>query len=673
MSIIFASMMLLFISSAYAILMKRKLAETYFLAVVTVIFVIYGFGLMNRQGSLLYGIYVLGVLTILSIGYLVFALVKKRDIVAGAEILQGTSLFVIFMLFSLFMNYGRRIIHEDEFSHWGTIVKHFYYQDALGSVTHPNYILMAPNYSPGSGLFQYFFTRFSNHFVESNAYIAMNVMYFSMIMPFVKNIFSKEKWLGQLLVLLAFFLLPLVFPYDFYTSLLVSIMSGLLFGISLLYYFMFKYEKSLYGVLLVAASTFLLTSIVNIGILFSLGVFTIIIADILFWRREELKGNIERRATICGKIRYIGLLFLPLMFTLFAELSWSNLLVRGEVPLNIIMPTFLDAFHLFTGQGFAPHQSEARTNFVVAIFTRQVPELNISVFTFNVIFLLILLILLSFYRNQENKYLRYRFIMSGLFLSFGFFVYQFVFAVLYVYAFCPFEGPRLASFERYMASYMLGMLLFLLLIVLHIPSLMGENCIKRLKEIKASDRFVTFYDLQVISKGIIFVLVCVCSFGLLFGITAEGMERVFLDRVAEEFRFRPRATAVVAEKWMDYFIESPPYFIFQGNRGDGLWRMRYELMPHATIANPRWGWTHTISTEPMFEPEDIWTLIVTPEEWEEYVLESGYETVFVFRSDEVLRTDFGHFFEGGVRNDMLYHVINDNGNLRLIPVEKESE
>ena len=56
MSIAAACLVLIAIGSAYAALLKRKLAETFFLTAATVVSVLYCFGLLNFRGCLLYGV-----------------------------------------------------------------------------------------------------------------------------------------------------------------------------------------------------------------------------------------------------------------------------------------------------------------------------------------------------------------------------------------------------------------------------------------------------------------------------------------------------------------------------------------------------------------------------------------------------------------------------------------
>ena len=649
-SVLIASSIVLVIGLTYAIVLQRKLAETIFLAMASIIGILYCFGLKNHAGSLVYGVYFLILCTILSIAYLLYIWVKKKEKLRQVEIISGIMLYLGFLFLALLLNYGRVFQKWDEFTHWGFTVKHFFYMDAFGTVPHQYYDLWMPNYLPGTTLLQYFFSRFSVRFTEFHTYVGMNMLYFTMLMPFVKDIFTKKKLLSRILLLSVFGILPLSFSFSpyvvstFYGSLLVDIMIGMLFGIGIIYYYLYRYEESLYGIILVAASIFILALSKDIGFLLSLGICLIIAVDILLFRRKQIAEYIEQGKNMITKVGRVMSLFLPLILTLFVNLSWTNLLTRADISVNAHVPTIFDIRNFFTGN-LEPQQLEIRRNFLVAMWRREVPYFHLSTFWFSVIFV-VLVVFYSIFFNEKGK--RKRLILEGALLGIGFYVYQLLFAILYVFTFNYEEGLRLSSFERYMATYLLGMLLYLLMLLLFAPTSLDIKGIASLKKVKVA----------------VFVFVCACSFAILFHTASSGIRVVVRERVNHPEHFRPRPTALAAERWGDYFAEIPPYFIDQGGRWVNIRKMRFELMPHARLANVKGD--YNIRVEELLPGES--GFVTTPEAWAEHVFISGYQTVYVFRSDETLETYFGHFFVGGVQDDMLYHVVESDGNLLLIPV-----
>jgi len=659
MNVYIASVLLLIIGAAYAILLKRKLAETVFLAVVTVTGVLYCFGLINRQGCLLYGIYLIIALSFAGVLFLLYNFIKRRQNFHDAEVLKGCLIYVCFLIFSLFVNYGRTFQGWDEFSHWGTIVKHFYIVDALGTVKHANYDILLPAYFPSTSLFQYFFSRFSNKFTEYYSYIGINFMYFSLVMPFIKNIFTKKNW-GKTSVLLAVFIMtPLTVSLtnseSAYSVLDVDMILGAFFGFSLLYYFAYKYEDSLYGVLMVSASIFMLTITKDIGLLFSMIVIGVIAVDIVFFKRVQIKNILYKEAGFVYKIKKALLLILPIVGSLFVKISWSNLINRSNIHSIWHIPTINEICRFFSGQ-LEQYQKEISHNFFFAMFKQKIPHFNISIVTFSIIITVIILILLLNYKKIESR----RIITSTLLLIMGLFGYQFILALMYTFSFSMYEGLHLISYGRYTSTYMMTMTLFIT--IFYIIEQNEQINWTKLKEFTSSDEYI--------SKSSILLLISVVLFITMINTTKSGIFHTLVDRIKNPESFKPRPTAIAAEKWKHYFEFENPYFIVQGGSGLTWAMMRYELMPYSKLANeisPDGKFDFCISTKPYFT-DDIWTFIVTPEEWEKHVLNMGYKLLYIFKSDEILENTYGHFFQNGVQEDMCYYVKNEDGRLILVPV-----
>jgi len=141
-----------------------------------------------------------------------------------------------------------------------------------------------------------------------------------------------------------------------------------------------------------------------------------------------------------------------------------------------------------------------------------------------------------------------------------------------------------------------------------------------------------------------------------------GIFDTLLGRLMHSASFKPRPTAIAAEKWKPYFEDEKPYMIAQAETTYPFLMMQYELMPYSTLADGS-----SISTEPYYTG-DFWTFIITPEEWEKYVLTRGFKLLYIFKSDKILENTYGHFFWNGVQEDMCYYVQNEEGHLVLVPV-----
>ena len=466
MSVFIASLLLITIASAYAVLLKRKLAETIFLSVTTIVGVLYCFGLINIQGCLLYGIYAVVLITLVSLIYLIYKHIKYKNILKDTEILQGIALYIILLSFSFLINFGMVFHNWDEFSHWGIVVKYFYSVDAFATIRDSNLNkIIFPQYFPGISLFQYFFSRFDSNFIEYYSYIAKNILYFSLFMPLISNLFNKDKWKKNFFFLFIFILIPLqkiYFYSGFYNSIYVDEILGIFFGFILVYYFVYKYEKSNYGILMVTASAFMTTITKDIGLLLSLGSVLIIMLDIFLYRRSQIKSFISCNiySPACKSVKII-LLTLPLLIVIFVKLSWALLLLKSGMKAGGFwkQPSLHEIINLVTKQ-IQPYQKETALNLISAVFHANITPFNLSIFWFCGVFLLIVIIL-AFYNKRKISFKRT--VSSAFGFAVGAGIYQIVLMIMYVFSFSPYEAVGLASYDRYTFTYMLGMIYFIII------------------------------------------------------------------------------------------------------------------------------------------------------------------------------------------------------------------
>ena len=666
MSIIIASIILTLIAAVYAILLKRKLAETYFLAVVTVVGVLYCFGLINVAGCLLFGVYTLVVLALCCTIFLIYYFLKKRNYVLGIEALQGCLLYFCLLLFSLFINYGKVLHSWDEFSHWGVIVKYFYSADALGTYNGINNGLAFPTYFPGISLFLYFFSRFSSHFIEYHLYIAMNAIYFTLLMPFVKDIFRKTESIYQFLLLITFLILPFLgYNIDggFYASLMVDLILGGFFGFTLLYYFSFKYEKSLYGILIVSAGIFMLAITKDIGILFSLGIIAIIILDIILFRRIQIKDILLGNNKPIQKISKIIILLLPFLATLFIKITWSKLLLRSKLNSYWHIPTLSDIFLIFSKQ-IKPYQKETARNFINAMWQRKVPNINMNVIIFSILFIVILLFFIFI---NKKRYSVYQILILSIMIIAGLFLYQFILMVLYIFDFAEIEAVSLASYERYTSTYLVAMMIFTMLFFIPDENKMQKNSIKsmiqKLRNKIISDDIVKYGDILKFGKLFFLLSVNLALFLFILINSRNEIRNTLLARQIYPKFYEIRPTAIAANNWKSFFNDTNPYLIAQGDKGLIGWLISYEFCPNMKLGNKKWG---DYNIAPI--KNDYWTLAVSADEWEKYVLSNKFKIVWVYKSNDELKNTYGCFFPNGIEDDMLYHVKDSDGHMMLIPV-----
>ena len=680
MSIFFASAVLLSIGTAYAILMKRKLAETIFLSVITAIAIIYCSGLLNFKGSLLVGIYCVVLLAVLSALYCIRSIIKSRRIFPDIEFVQGLLLFCIVMAFAVYAGYNHYWTEGDEFSYWGIAVKHMYLFDAfttsfasVGSIT-------LPMYFPGTSILHYFFTRFGSGFAEYPAYVSMIVLYFSAFMPLVKNIFTKKSFLNCLLSLIIYIMIPLQLVLQWvyfspYVTLTVDYLIANLFGIAIIYYFLYRYEESSFGIWMVSGAVFLLAVIKDMGILFSLAICGIIFLDTVLFRRDKVKSFLKG-ATVFHKVKK-GLFFtLPVWAAAFAVLSWKLHLSINHISPYYSPLTFTDIIAFLKGNIDSVQWDAVK--YCYNAIVQPVSPLQYSVFGFMVVFI-IASVLFALYRR---KYINARrsIVCAAAFAACAV-LYETALMLTYVFSFYRTYGTiavHLPSFTRYTCSYIFGMQVFLLIFFLPI----GSNNQARNMTLKekvgfwkarfSSDECITFKDIRLWLKLIPLSLAVVLSAYLILTTFPELNTEVVHVRKTHSDMFAPRAVSAV-QRWIPYIkdkVADPVYIISQDPMG--WWRARLisvgEFYPYATA---RVG-DSTIAVD-VEEGLASWPpppLRFSPEEWEQYILSNSISHLYIDISNEAFINSYGRFFPNGVQDGMLYSVKTDNnGKMSLIPVE----
>ena len=662
MSFLAAGAILIVLGSAYAVLLKRQLAETMILAAISVVLVLFCFGHINVLGSLLYGVYFIVALAALSAVYIIYTLLKKRDSLKDAQLLKGCLLFFGLLGLSFIAGYGRSIHLWDEFSFWGTIVKHMYFADAFGTVAHPNYSIYISNYIPGTGLFQYFFTRFSYHFVEHNLYVAQNMLYFCLIMPLVKDVFSKRKWMMQVLLLVVLLMLPTIADVMFYSNLYVDAILGVFFGFSLLYYFKYRYEESLFGILIVTATVSMVVLIKHMGFVLALGILAIILVDLVFFNRRNVISLVKQESGIFKRTGKILLLLLPFISVPLIRFSWTNLVTRSGILLeeSAFSPGYVLSF--FSNQ-IEPYQIQAREGFINSMIYVHVLNFRMSPVIFSLVFLFAAFILALLLTKKPDNY---RMMISSILIAFGLYCYQLTLALFFIFLFPESEAISLAGFDRYTATYLIGMLIFLLVFFTKSYEKYKAFSFSRFVMIIFPDDALRIKDYLRSWKEFTIILVSACLLIYFFSITAATAATA-LRLTRSDVLYSEREVAVALKKWMPYFYDEKPYWIDQGSTGYSTIVARFELMPYTGLANIGGDWS--INPQPYHHPvEDLWTLIVTPDEWEQYILSNDITLIYVYHADDVLRDTFGRFFQGGARSDMVYRVENNNGQMILIPV-----
>lgn len=637
----------------YAILFKKRITETYFLSTATIIIVLFLTGLLNFKGSLLLGYSILLSFSLFSLIYSVRRYLKNKALIRDTWLIQGLVILSLFFCFFLFLNYRRMFLIWDEFSHWGSILKNMYLLDALGTFKETSGHVVK-TYLEGSSLFQYFWMRPFTQYTEYPAYIASNLIYFSIISPFIRKYNLKN-----IIFLIIAFILPLLIDSVFYSTLYVDTIIGLLLGAGFVFYHYYKYEESLLGILMVIATIILLTLIKDIGFVYSIVLLIVISIDFFLFKRTFIKSIFPKNLSFIKRIKQALPILAPLAVPFVITFVWKH----------NIKTTIVGAEETVVTKGI-----ELVTSNFILLINGNLPDYQLSIFTIfqnallqkpiffyyfsytSLIILLVIITIMFVFFFKKKDFSPLRLIINFLLLIFGSLSSVFVVLITYLFIFSEYEALNLASFERYLLSYIISVFFAFLLFLLLKPK----------KTTNPKNQILLIKETINISKHLFLFVI---FFLLLFSTIGSLKNNIILARNSVHSTIGARNPYTKILKIKEYVPpekEKSVYVLTQGDNGYKKLVLIYNLIP----TNMEWKKDYSVSLTQYYpELNDPWTVIITPEDWATYILEN-YEYVYIYNYDENYENLYGRYFDK-IEEDALYEVkVNENGDMTLLRMDK---
>ena len=171
---------------ALGALFKRELSETLAPTIFISVLTLYLTGLF---GFLKFGLWLVMLAGAAGGIFWLYRLIRSRGKGFFSQwFTPGVLMLLLAVLGIAWMQADKRVIGNDEFSHWGRCVKVMYATDSLG-VFHPDQLDFA-QYPPATALFQYLFVRLTPAFTESYLFRAFDLFAVSLLLP----VLAKFRW-----------------------------------------------------------------------------------------------------------------------------------------------------------------------------------------------------------------------------------------------------------------------------------------------------------------------------------------------------------------------------------------------------------------------------------------------------------------------------------------------
>ncbi len=599
----------------YSIKLNKKIEQTIFLTIASYTTILFIFGLFNNIGIGFYSILIINlVLLIYNLNSLRLNRSLKEYILT-----PGYGFFILAFIFFAYICLGRSVYQGDEFSHWALKVKNIYY---FNTINITKYTTVFFDYISGTCMFNYFCTKLSGSYKEDLMYFGNNLIIISLLIP-ATSFFRKKNLMNYLLFFVILFVPTIVFG-KIYDSLFVDGVLGLCFGYGLYSYFLNREDRKFNAINLTAIMAMLIL-IKESGLLLAIILYLIVI----------IYNKIENKTLFKNNKDYL----LSIIPALVITVAWktSLKLSAAYITFRTFKPT--DSLHNLLTLNLLPYQKEAIVEFIRSFATK--PILNSSTtYLFPMITVIVLLLgvgllVLKIYKKDKKneKIVKYLFIVSII----SVFVFAIGLLMLYLVSFTEYEAMRSASFQRYMRTPTVGILLLFTVLI-----------IKKLYDNKSD-------MLKYIIIGAIAVSI--------FYDHMSFLNLTFLAR-REINKNNTLLSSHEYIKRIDSALTKDDKLLFIANnydKGISYYTSKYILGTKQLILRV---WS---IGEPQ-EEGDIWTVNFTKDEFKEYLL-NNVTHVYIYKYNESFINLYKDLFKDEIQEDKLYKVVDEGGEAILQLVE----
>ena len=621
----------LIIALFIAVYFNRKIEDTLGISFITVIILLFLFGLIEQ---LQMGILFVYLLSVLSLIVTINLSIKKKVslfsfITPGIVMYGGVIGYVMLTCHDLF----RR--EWDEYSHWGLAVKDMFYYDAFAK--HIDSSVWLQRYPPFSTLVEYFFMYNNEMFSEGILYVAYLSFLFSLLIVF----FSKCKWntvTYNLIAGIIVILLPMVF-FDHYYFIYVDLLLGVLSAYVLVCYFSEKLTG--FNIIRIGGGLVALVLTKDMGLVIALLFVGAVIIDQLFFGNEcNFKIKKWKIIISAGAAALIPFIIWQIYIMIPAKSVTMNV---GKTSSTIVASKISISGVIELLSMEAPeYRYQIIKDYIKILFMEDTFWIGNIGFSYISILIVISIILLYLYRKTKDIRL-IRVIVMSMILSVGYLLFL---LVTYLFSFPVSDAVVLHSHRRYFASCIGGVCIAIAGILL-------------LNDAKKSNSYM----------GWLSILCAVLFFGI-------PLDNLYPNNLDTYIKAETIAGYDEIERTFQCFADKNEavYYVYNNSRNGAL-----EKIIFRNYASPleSEGGTFFVSEKAIEKEKYILNLkgkkdetivsdkIKTMDEWEKELQE--YEYVFLHRPGEVFAESYGSLFEKPETIDekTYYRVEKKEGKIKL--------
>ena len=623
MGFLIAALTVIILSINASYIFNKKFEHTLPLTTAGISFVLYIFSFIEARPI---GIYLLLMILVTSTAYSIYQTIHNHDWASKIFKSSGLVYFVVMVVCTYVITRGFTFTLWDEFSHWGLILKNMFLTNGFGNLGNSTTF----SYPPGVSLFQSLFTHFSKSFNESNALGGILILSYSQLaILFAKVKYNRGNYKKIILILGILSTFPLIFFGNFYETIYVDAAMGLIFGNILYFNYLYR-EKDLFYTVYMSLQFYLLASTKQIGIGLALIAFVAIFVDFIHSNKAK-----SLKTFVLKTKKELIFTSIPLGVGILTNFSWGLYLKSHNISeiLQSSSVKFSDPLNLLRGN-ILNHHKETIVNFSRYFFVnKRYGTIFLSYFWWSIILLLVLYCVYKTIKPNKQKTFTLQ-----IFTFLGLFVYSGTILFTYLFVFSKYEAQNLASIDRYLGTYFLGLLMLSLFILIdHFIDSRHDHCSSTLK-------------LTILLT----LLLCIISVNNLTNAT-------IFSSIANGDRQHRRAPYDDVKRYESLLNPKTDrvYIISQGSNGKDYWILGYNLTP--VQVSPIFTWSLGMP----YSSSDIWTVNKNVEEWSQDL--KNYTYVYLYRIDHRFKQDYGQLFENPneIKSKNMYRITKTDKKVNL--------
>ncbi|MBR3511407.1 MAG: hypothetical protein IKN74_00430 [Clostridia bacterium] len=372
---------------------------------------------------------------------------KKITTVANNVVTNGLILFVTLYVLIFVFDLYRTLGVWDDFSHWGMMVKEMFRLDKFYSVNESN-LMAHKDYPPFISLYELFWIKLTNMYNEATIVRAMHMLELSMIIPFINiNDDNKKKYqvvlTGVLFVTIFILLLNLIDHHKIINTAYVDYVMMLITLYGLLSIFYSEKLTSNFSIVNMFVVVLSLSLLKQISVCFCFMIIAYYFMMLIIRKKHELEE--VNKKEIVSKIICISLLVI--VIPIASIIIWKIYISQFNIDKQFVIKSET----LETLNSRLNLNDIVLKKYIDFIINENVMNIKIDCSVLWASLVIYIIFFISAFRSKDKK----NSIIYSILILLGNIAYLFVMLFTYLTLFSKIEAENLASFDRYVCSYLI--------------------------------------------------------------------------------------------------------------------------------------------------------------------------------------------------------------------------